>query len=60
VQRVDSSETLDKFMTYLSRMPTEWGPVFVKMFMSIPERVTLTVKSSNFRDWCIANADIIG
>jgi hypothetical protein len=60
VQRVDSSDTLDKFMTYLSRMPTEWGPVFVKMFMSIPERVTLTVKSSNFRDWCIANADIIG
>ena len=58
ITRVDRA-TITPVMDYIGRMEPEWQAVFALNIAKNPERNQIAFASPTFRDWALANADIL-
>lgn len=58
VAKVDRT-TITPFMEYIERMEPEWQAVFAVNIAKNPTRSTIAFTSTKFRDWSLANVDIL-
>ena len=51
--------TITSFMEYVERMAPEWQAVFAINLSKNPDKKTIGYTSTKFRDWALANVDIL-